>query len=593
VSAAPDYQPGWPAGTEPDLAALLAAAGTAVAGLAGGADLSQMADREAAAVMGALTTLVGRLDGLRVQVAREVRDRGICGLRGSRSLADWLNADARLADDAWKLGRLAGMTPELPKITALLASGTICLSQAATACWQISKLPRVPVPPDTAERPDPGETSDPEGPVDEDAWAGLWRAGDVHAAADELFAQVLPGLDSDQLRQLGAHLREAADSQEHAGDDQDDYARRGLRISRSLGGAGEISGRLHAEAAEQVIAAFEQLGAKTGPDDKRTKAQRWADALARLTATTPDLRPGPAAQAPAGSPDPSAGQAGCGDEDDDDQASDADPRTGHDHHGHEAGPTAAHSHDAAAPEADKSGHEHGTHAPGGPTAAPEADKSGHEHGTHAPGPPAGVLAAGVPAAYRRPRVIVTVPLSTLLGQPLSPGATLGPGRPLTAEAARRLTCDAEIIRLITSPDPPDITATSNGTATTQLTQLLAAAIAQLPPPLATPSAVLDIGRKSPGWTPRQRDALYAQYGGRCSAPRCTGPIDVIHHIIHWLYGGKTRTINGAPFCDYHHWLVHEGGWRARKLPDGTITLHPPPPGWRPGTIYRHGKPLTE
>ena len=179
----------------------------------------------------------------------------------------------------------------------------------------------------------------------------------------------------------------------------------------------------------------------------------------------------------------------------------------------------------------------------------------------------------------------------MLGQPLSPGATLGSGTPLTAEVARRLACDAEIIRLITSPHPADTI--SGLDATARLTQRLAAAIAQLPPPLATPSAVLDIGRKSPGWTPRQRDALHAQYGGHCSAPRCAGPIDVIHHILHWLYGGKTRIINGAPFCLYHHWLVHEGGWRVKKHRDGTIVLYPPPPGWRPGTIYRHGKPLTE
>jgi hypothetical protein len=195
-----------------------------------------------------------------------------------------------------------------------------------------------------------------------------------------------------------------------------------------------------------------------------------------------------------------------------------------------------------------------------------------------------------------------VPLDTLLGRPLAPGATLGPGTPLTAEAARRLACDADLIRLITAPhDPPDGRRGDRGAgdtpsrwdATAQLTRLLAAAIAGLPPPLAGPSAVLDIGRQSPGWTPRQRDALYAQYGGHCGFGRCASPIEVIHHIIHWLHGGKTRIINGFPCCGYHHWLIHEGGWRIRKHPDGTITTIPPPPGWRPGTIYRNGNPVTE
>jgi hypothetical protein len=174
---------------------------------------------------------------------------------------------------------------------------------------------------------------------------------------------------------------------------------------------------------------------------------------------------------------------------------------------------------------------------------------------------------------------------------------LGAGTPVTAEAARRLSCDADIIRLITShpPGPPGHSPDpgSQWDATAQLTRLLAAAIAQLPRPLGGPSAALDIGRQSPSWTPRQRDTLYAQYGGRCGRPGCTRRIDVVHHIVHWLFGGKTQTINGAPLCLQDHWLVHEGGWQISKQPDGALIFIPPPPGWQPGTIYRRGKPLPE
>jgi hypothetical protein len=639
MSAVPDYDSGWPCSPPPsDLGGLLDAASAAVGQLADKADPDVMADRDAVAIMGALTTLVGRLDGPRVQVARRVRDRDICGLRGARNLAGWLRADARLADDAWKLARLAAVGPDLPQITALLGAGTISLAQAATACWQIAQLPAVPVPPPVidgeaaAGRPDgdaqasqqdrPGQTgrpgdvagSSPAGeslnagelpagvdPCGGEGWAGLWRAGDVHAAADELFAAFLPALDGAQLRQLGAHLREAADTQDRAADARDDYARRGLRISRSLHGTGEITGRLHAEAAEQVTAAFGQLGRKTGPDDMRTKAQRWADVLTRLAGTAPNLPAGSSDPAgpvpdpagpvpdpagpvpdPAGpAPDPAGpapDPAGPGDDPagpGDDQPDDTDPHTGHDHH------------------QDEHRHRHRSARPGGP----------------------------VPAGFQRPRIIVTVPLDTLLGRPLAPGATLGSGTPLTAEAAWRLACDAGLIRLITAPyPPPDRRQHSHGDhsvgdcdgghsdggdcdagggtsghkdATAQLTRLLAEAIAGLPPPLAGPSAMLDIGRQSPGWTPRQRDALHAQYGGHCGFGRCDGPIDVIHHIIHWLHGGKTRITNGFPCCLYHHWLIHEGGWRISKRSDGTITTIPPPPGWKPGTIYRHGKPVTE
>jgi hypothetical protein len=567
-------------------AARLAAAAAAVADLAAAAgELRDVPDGDVADVMGQLTTLAGQLDGLRVAVTGLVRRRGLYRQRGAGNVAEWLRGDARTADAAWQLSRLATMTERLPRISGLLADGSVSLAQAGTACWQISQLPPVVARPEDADTA--AALTDPPAPSD-DPWAGLWRNGDVHAAADELFAQFLPGMDAQQLRVLGAHLREAADAQEHAGEDYNDFAHRALRISRTLGGTAHLTGRLHPEAAEHVIAAFEELGAKAGPDDQRTKAQRWADALAYLAglafpaaaSPTPDpgdpgseaapgAAPGGARDAAGGAGPDGSGERGFGSpgaEADDDEPS---PGGGHGHDepdGHSHDEAARHSHDELA---------------GG----------GH---------PSPVTGTGgiVPAGLRRPRVIVTVPLSSLLGNPLAPGAVLGAGTPITAEAARRLCCDADIVRLITG-QPPDLPADASAgagigrDATAQLTELLAGAIAQLPRPLGGPSAALDIGRKSQSWTPRQRDALYALYGGRCGRPGCSRPIDVIHHIIHWLFGGRTQITNGAPFCLYDHWLVHEGGWRVKKQPDGALTFLPPPPGWRPGTIYRRGKPLPE
>jgi hypothetical protein len=540
----------------------LAAAGTAVAELAGTVDqLSYVADDDIAGVMGELTTLVGQLDGLRVEVARAVRTRGLYRLRGARNVDGWLRADARTADDAWKLSRLSAKAHELPRITGLLAEGSVSLTQAGAACWQISQLPDIPRKPEEADPPGPDVPAAGSAGPDDELWAGLWRGGDVHAAADQLFAQFMPGMDGQQLRVLGAHLRDAADAQERAGEDYDDFAKRAVRISRSLGGAGELSGRLHAEAAEQVIAAFEELGGKSGPDDKRTKAQRWADVLTRLA--------GLAGPALAGNPAEPA------------EAAPADLPSAPDETPTAAPPAAPDETPAAAPSTEADDDQ------------PCADE-GHGHQSpagHGHDRPAGL----VPAGFRRPRVIVTVPLWTLLGKAMAPGAVLGSGTPITGEAARRIGCDAEIVRVITdlAPELPDGSLGRGLDATAQLTALLAGAIAQLPHPLGGPSAVLDIGRKSPGWTPRQRDALYAQYGGQCGRPGCTSPIDVIHHVIHWVEGGKTRIGNGAPLCKYDHWLVHEGGWRVKKQPGGALTFFPPPRGWRPGTVYRSGKPVPE
>ncbi len=701
----------------------------------------------------------------------------------------WLRSDPRTFDDAWMISRLAGAGRRLPGITGLLAEGRIGLAQAGAACWQVSHLPDLPQQPGEAQaspdddggpesagrgagggredrggachdRPDTGadETpggdgcgagggsagrgsasgggADPEG----DVWAGLWRLGDVHAAADELFSRFLPGMDPAGVRALGAHLREAADARERAAGDYDEYQQRKLRISRSLGGTAEISGRLHPAAAEQVIAAFEDLGGKAGPADTRTKAQRWADVFTGLPGLTPDT-PAPASAAPsvpapaatpssapapsAGSPSaagasssgdpgpdaPDAGREGArgpgpagpgpagprdglgsggpavgdGDPDDsqypggaqydgqsspDDEPDDDRPYAdaGHHHHdgshggsGSDSG-SDSHSVDSspggapwpAARDSEPADGQTGRAGKGGPRAGePGRGEPGRGHGQHAP---PGVA----PAAFSRARtrVLVTIPISTLLGWPMSPGAVLGSGIPVTGETARRLACDAETVRIITGPaglaqqsvpawpvpgqpvpgqhgppwsarnghsgqpsqDPggPDRRARDGCTqdgctgggdgdgdlcgtdeppplldATGQLTRMLAAAIAQLPGPLGRPSAVLDVGRKDPGWTPRQRDALYARYGGRCCRQRCSARATVIHHVIFWADGGTTCVTNGAPVCEYCHWLVHEGGWRLSKDPDGQITLHPPSPGWRPGTIYRHGKPVKE
>jgi hypothetical protein len=588
---------------------LLAGARGAVADLSAAADrLREVDDHDLSGVMGELTTLVGRLDGLRVAVTRQVRDRGAWRLQGVGSLTAWLRADPRTADVAWSLSQMATRADELPKTAGLLADGQASLAQAGTVCWQVSQLPTAPVRPEGDD--EPAANTDPE-PGDE-RWAGLWRSGDVHAAADELFARYLPRLDAVRLRVLGAHLREAADRQERAGEDHDDFARRALRISRSLGGNGEISGRLHPEAAELVIAAFEELGAKAGPDDKRTKPQRWADALTRLTGlagptpTAPLVHPTASLVHPTASPaDPTVPPADPTVLPADPTVLPADPTVP------PADPTTTLATDPATMPADRAGDPAADAAMGEPGDDQPSPDGGHGHDTAAgAGHHAAAGTGGIaPPGLRRPRVIVTVPLATLFGHPLSPGAVLGAGIPITGEAARRFACDAEVIRLITAqtlsppggPSPgttlghgPGTTAgTPAQTATGQLTDLLAGAIARLPRPLGGPSAVLDIGRKSQSWTPRQRDALYGQYGGRCGAPGCLRPIDVIHHIVHWLHGGQTRLTNGAPFCDFHHWLVHEGGWRVTRQPDGTLVLIPPPPGWRPGTIYRRGKPLPE
>jgi len=244
-----------------------------------------------------------------------------------------------------------------------------------------------------------------------------------------------------------------------------------------------------------------------------------------------------------------------------------------------------------------------------------------------PGPdpvvPDGPALAGGPGALagraHRDRMIVTIPYRTLLGLAGAPAAVLGDGTPVSALAARRLACDAVIRRVVTAgpgdlfgcrcghicasapldgggpgrDDPGERAGPGSYDPTAKLARVLRAAIAALPPPLGTRPAILDAGRATPTFTQPIRDALHAQYGGRCSFPGCDQPATIDHHLIHWADGGPTSAANGAPLCAYHHYLVHEGGWHLGKDAVGKITAAAPPPSWPgPRTHWRKGRPHT-
>jgi hypothetical protein len=117
----------------------------------------------------------------------------------------------------------------------------------------------------------------------------------------------------------------------------------------------------------------------------------------------------------------------------------------------------------------------------------------------------------------------------------------GPSIPV--ETARRLTCDASLLRVLEN---------EHGEA-------------------------LDVGRKTRSIPAAIRRALNSRDGG-CRFPGCTHQRYVdAHHIEHWADGGETKLSNLVVLCRLHHRLVHEGqitieaqaGGRWRFLhPDG-------------------------
>jgi hypothetical protein len=94
---------------------------------------------------------------------------------------------------------------------------------------------------------------------------------------------------------------------------------------------------------------------------------------------------------------------------------------------------------------------------------------------------------------------------------------------------------------------------------------------------------IDVGLTQRLFTPRQRIALAATWGG-CAHPDCDRPPSwtEAHHALEWDNGGPTDLANGVLLCRFHHLLVHNTGWSIRPpdQPAGTWLMHPPP--GRPG-----------
>jgi len=118
---------------------------------------------------------------------------------------------------------------------------------------------------------------------------------------------------------------------------------------------------------------------------------------------------------------------------------------------------------------------------------------------------------------------------------------LDDGPHVTAATARRIACDASIVRLHEHEG----------------------------------GEPLSIGRKSRAIPPAIRRALRARDDG-CRFPGCTHRSFLDgHHIEHWADGGETRLDNLVQLCRHHHRLVHEGGYQCNKDEQGNLQFRDP------------------
>lgn len=153
-------------------------------------------------------------------------------------------------------------------------------------------------------------------------------------------------------------------------------------------------------------------------------------------------------------------------------------------------------------------------------------------------------------AGERPHVTVTV-ATDAVADPSAGVGELDHVGAVHAEVARRLACDASVMRVV----------------------------------MAGPSQPLDVGRRTPVVSPAIRRAVIAR-DRRCRFPGCDRPhtwCDA-HHVIHWADGGSTALGNLVLLCRRHHRMVHEGfrlsmddGRPVFRRPDGTVLEDRGPP----------------
>src|SRR5207237_912154 len=125
-------------------------------------------------------------------------------------------------------------------------------------------------------------------------------------------------------------------------------------------------------------------------------------------------------------------------------------------------------------------------------------------------------------AGERPHVTVTIDLDSLEG--MKGRSELDDGAVITADAARRLACDASISRVI----------------------------------MRGRSEPLEVGRRTPVVAPALRRAVVIRDRG-CRFPGCDRPpgwCDA-HHVVHWADGGSTLLENLILLCRPHHRLIHQ------------------------------------
>ena len=137
-------------------------------------------------------------------------------------------------------------------------------------------------------------------------------------------------------------------------------------------------------------------------------------------------------------------------------------------------------------------------------------------------------------------LVVHVDARTLQADEVVERSHVEDGPALAPETARRLGCDAAVVRIVERDGRP-----------------------------------LSVGRRTRTIPPALRRALRSRDAG-CRFPGCTHERFLhAHHIQHWARGGATTLGNLVQLCSYHHRLVHEGGFQVETAERGAVRFRRP------------------
>jgi hypothetical protein len=150
----------------------------------------------------------------------------------------------------------------------------------------------------------------------------------------------------------------------------------------------------------------------------------------------------------------------------------------------------------------------------------------------------GAAERGERTGGERFQVVVHVDADTLQGSE-SGRCELEAGSPMARETARRLSCDASVVRILERDGRP-----------------------------------LSVGRKTRSIPPALRRALRSRDHG-CQFPGCTATRHTdAHHIQHWAHGGETNLDNLVTLCRHHHRVLHEGGFTVERSTHSLVFTAP-------------------